>query len=236
MQQHRHPACDLLTDVISGQCTLAERKEFEAHLDVCPSCSEEYAALQSVWDHLYLAQEEFEPPASLKEEALGSLFEPSPPTAAAKPRFKNWHIWMSAAAVIVALMSSLNGYFLYQSQQAEQTALNEPAKIVQLFRLTSDAAEPSKASGVACIVERNGNRELIVYGYGLPKTEGEQAYQVWLIHDGVRTNAGTFNVEDQGLGVLTYKLDKSFRFEKVGITLEPDSNGNEPRGQRVLGS
>ncbi|WP_274364607.1 anti-sigma factor [Paenibacillus thermotolerans] len=238
MPQHRHPACELLIDVVSGQCTPSQREQFTAHLDACPSCSDEYAGLRDIWDHLYLAQEELELPASLKGDVLSSIFEPgrTRSQSIARRRYSKRLFWIPAAVVLL-LITSINGYFFYETRQTAPAALNEPAKVIELFRLTASGTGVSfDGYGVACIVERSGKRELIVYSYGLPRTEGDQAYQVWLLRDGIRTNAGTFHVEEDGFGVLTYPLGKSIGFDRLGITLEPDANGSEPRGKKVLGS
>jgi hypothetical protein len=45
------------------------------------------------------------------------------------------------------------------------------------------------------------------------------------------------NVDDQGNGVLTYNISaKYIGFDAVGVTLEPDANGDQPRGKKVLGT
>ncbi|MEB3100594.1 anti-sigma factor [Ferviditalea candida] len=67
--------------------------------------------------------------------------------------------------------------------------------------------------------------------------KGDEAYQVWLIKDGIRHNAGTLRADHQGNGVLTYRLNGDDKaFDAIGITLEPDSHGTRPRGKKVLGT
>jgi hypothetical protein len=56
------------------------------------------------------------------------------------------------------------------------------------------------------------------------------------MRDGRRSNAGTFRVDDSGLGVLTVGIRPDERFDTVGVTLEPDAGGTEPRGRKVVSS
>jgi len=56
------------------------------------------------------------------------------------------------------------------------------------------------------------------------------------LDDTERTNAGTFKVGDNGVGVLTYRMNQEANFDTIGITLEPDSKGDAPRGQKIFGN
>ena len=69
--------------------------------------------------------------------------------------------------------------------------------------------------------------------FGAAETQGDEAYQVWLIKDGQRSSAGTFRVSDtsRGIGLLAMPIQGGkLDFDAIGITLEPDEHGSQPRG------
>jgi anti-sigma-K factor RskA len=104
-----------------------------------------------------------------------------------------------------------------------------------LLQATNNATSLSKGS--AWMYEQGGKKTLVLHLQGLSATQGTEAYQVWLIHDGKRQSAGVFRVDSQGTGVLAYEMqDPSLPFEAIGITLEPDPHGTQPRGKKVLGT
>lgn len=150
---------------------------------------------------------------------------------------KVWAIGLAAAVTLIVLAGSLWNYNLLQQQNTMlEQVLNQPANVEMIYTLRS-AKAGSKANGKACILKRGNNTKLVIYLYGLEETQGNEAYQVWLIDNGQRRNAGTFHVDDQGLGVLTYDFSETeHSFDAIGITLEPDSNGSEPRGLKVVGT
>ncbi|MBW7459619.1 anti-sigma factor, partial [Paenibacillus sepulcri] len=97
--------------------------------------------------------------------------------------------------------------------------------------------EAADSFGVACIVDNGKTRQFVVYVFGAPQTDSKEAYQVWLVKDGQRRSAGTFRVADQGMGVLSMPIaSNTLAFDTIGITLEPDDRGDEPRGVKIFGS
>lgn len=99
----------------------------------------------------------------------------------------------------------------------------------------SGTAQAPQASGRVVVYVAAGEAYVVLHVAGLPPTEGRQAYQAWLVHDGQRTNAGTFQVSRNGQAVLVYITPGEPAFEALGVTLEPDEKGRAPRGPRVLG-
>lgn len=117
-------------------------------------------------------------------------------------------------------------------------SLSEPSQVVGRYSLRSfDAASPS-ASGVASLMQHGDNLQLVLQASGLPALQGEQAYQVWIVKSGNRVNGGTFRVDSLGNGVLTFTFGAGVGrdFDTIGITLEPDPEGTQPRGKKVLGT
>ena len=62
---------------------------------------------------------------------------------------------------------------------------------------------------------------------------------MWLVKDGKRSSAGTFRVnqKDRGIGLLAMPIaSDKLAFDSIGITLEPDDQGDHPRGTKMYGS
>lgn len=238
---HSHMnACDWCLEYISGELDDQEQVEFEKHLQSCESCGEEVSRLNEVWSMLPLSVEEVEVPADLKEQVLESVFREGPAQrrgARSSFRGKWWKRSFSAAVAAAVLAVSIWNYSLYLDRSGADSRLAAPVQIEKIYTLHSFAPEMKTANGSGWVVKHGDSLELVVQLSGLLKTEGEQAYQVWLIHDGVRQNAGTLRADHQGNGVLTYRLSGTDQvFEAIGITLEPDSHGTRPRGKKVLGT
>ena len=125
---------------------------------------------------------------------------------------------------------------LLQEKTLVQPQADVPAQILSLMPLKPASAAFASSKGVACILQQGDRRQLVVYLYELPATRGSEAYQVWMLQDGVRSNAGTFRVQDNGLGVLILDMRPEQRFDAIGVTLEPDAVGSAPRGSKVVGS
>ncbi|MFK4997416.1 anti-sigma factor [Bacillus sp. N9] len=113
----------------------------------------------------------------------------------------------------------------------ERTNLDHTSEVSTKLYLQS-ADEKTNADGQAYLLVQGKERRLIVQIQNLPAIEGSEVYQVWLLNNGKRANAGTFKPDETGAGVLMYKLAQNEQFDQIGITKEPDSYGTEPRGKR----
>lgn len=159
--------------------------------------------------------------------------------------------WAVAAALLFAANCGLVGALLGMRSERvawERRAAVSEARLADLGGLMvrgkarrfatlslSGTAQAPQASGTVVVYIAAGDAYVVLHVAGLPPTEGRQAYQAWLLHDGGRTNAGTFRVGRNGQAVLVYTAPGEPAFEALGVTLEPDENGDAPRGPRVLG-
>ncbi|MEK8129172.1 anti-sigma factor [Paenibacillus filicis] len=245
--------CDLALDVLSGACTEEERLAFERHLPGCEACQAEMDDLQLVWEGLYADMESIGPPADLKQQVIKAALDAEPAARAAQPATRasrreaakpRWRRIIPAAALLaVFLGGSAWNFWLYRERTSappQVAALPVSAAQVKLaVPLQAESRAPAKAYGIACIVDNGRSKQFVVYVYGAAATKGDQAYQVWLVKDGVRSSAGTFRVaaEGIGVGVLTMPLESdALPFDRIGITLEPDDQGDQPRGEKMFGS
>jgi anti-sigma-K factor RskA len=244
--------CDQLAAYVAGELTKEEYDCFERHLSQCEACPLELKELQEAWFALPCEAEEADVPTELKSEVMDYIFTEKqaevPREEGFTTMFLKWkrgvkqHFTPLAPTIVVILFIAVAG-LIYQNIQlnqalsdVEEAPSGSPARITRTLTLQS-VTPSSDAQGYAAVIETGNGRELIVHLNQLPMPEGEQAYQVWLLNDGKRKNAGTFRPAPNGKGVITYRLPgPQFSFEKIGITLEPDANGTKPRGQKVIGT
>ncbi|SFM14799.1 Putative zinc-finger [Paenibacillus sp. 1_12] len=125
--------------------------------------------------------------------------------------------------------------------QTELTGLNsklalasKPAADMQVNKIVTlnPAAENIVSKGLASIVIDSKGTHLIVQADDLPQVKQQEAFQVWLIKDNQPVSAGTFSPHD-GKGVVYFTFEPK-DYDTVAITLEPDANGEKPRGSIVL--
>lgn len=165
-------------------------------------------------------------------------------------KHKFWRIattLVAAAAVIIGVYASnLRGEIdsLHQQLAISSTQVNslqgklatvsmptqglKVDKAVKLNPATADIV----AQGLATIVIDDKGTHLLVQADNLPKLKGKEAFQVWLIKGDVKQSAGTFLTQD-GTGAMYYTFQPE-DYDTIAITLEPDKQGDQPRGPIVL--
>ncbi len=246
------PACEFCLDYVSGICTDDEQLAFESHLPCCEECQKELEELRIVWEALPTDMEQIEPPLDLKSQVMNAVLaaEGGIPVlefhaARRRPLFgKRSTSALFAAAIAVIMLISLWNVQLYRDRSEAPLPLEEAlsvsaAHITQLVRLQSASPRVTQSSGVACIVDNGQSKQFVIYLFGAPVTNGDWAYQVWLVKDGKRSSAGTFRVHqtDRGIGLLAMPIaSDKLAFDSIGITLEPDDHGDHPRGTKMYGS
>ncbi|MUT64838.1 anti-sigma factor [Paenibacillus sp. NEAU-GSW1] len=250
-QQNGHSSlCDLCLDYISGVCTDEETVAFERHLPGCADCQAEIDELRLVWEELPSVMERIEPPADLKkqvmdaamaEEAKADAVRQAKKTDTGRRRRKFWAI--AAAALVVFVAGTGWNYQLYRERTAapviplEQALSVSAARIEQLVTLKPQSEKYMESYAVACIVDNGYNKQFVVYVFGAKSTVDDSVYQVWLNDGAGRQSAGTFRVNDRGIGVLAMPVSADkLVFDSILITLEPDESGSFPRGEEIYGS
>lgn len=237
--------CDMCLDYISGACTDEDKRAFERHLPNCADCRAEIDELRLVWEAFPDSMERIEPPKDLKKQVMDAALaaDGDRKPASSRPSAKRWITRaLVSVAALVFIAGSVWNYGLYRERMAApltlEQALDIPAmQIEQLVSLKPEDSQAERAYGVACIVNNGQSKQFIVYVFGAQATAGSQAYQVWLLQDGQRRSAGTFRVDEQGIGVLALPIaSDSLTFDSIGITLEPDDRGDQPRGNKKFGS
>ncbi|MFC4768668.1 anti-sigma factor [Effusibacillus consociatus] len=257
MNREQENACSLCLSYVFGPLTPEEQKHFETHLAGCADCQREIADLQAVANSLPYTANPVPVPDQLKTRTLQAAFsvkapadnsgsEIRPKQSAASP-ISAWQSFVSnrygkLAAGMLAAVTVAFGMSLWQNNQYQKQLQAEPSnqpgpttKLERSFPLYT-AGNDLEASGIVYLTETSRGIQLVVQVNNAAPLSGEQAYQVWLLRNGQRQNAGTFRVNEKGDGVLVYTASSKPDFDNIGITREPDANGTSPRGPKVMGT
>lgn len=242
--------CENLSLFIIDQLSEHEKKQFEDHLHTCAQCRNEVNSLQETWQMLSYDIEETEVPDSLISEVMNFVFDKKPMSAQAykQPSFLEKfkailakHFSPLSAGVMAVLTIGFIGLLwnnlqLNDSLTAIENKASSPSKIVRTIDLKGQDLAAS-ASGIAYLLQDGQNSShLIIELNNMPMTEKDEVYQVWLLKDGNRQNAGVLKPDQNGNGLITYQLPKDHTFDDIGITLEPNAGNMQPKGQKVMGT
>ncbi|WHY60014.1 anti-sigma factor [Cytobacillus firmus] len=245
--------CDNLSLYIINELTNQDKKQFEDHLLKCAKCQQELKSIQETWQMLSYDVEETEVPESLKSQVMDFVFEENKflkheEKIEAEPiSFKERilsvakrHFSPISTAVTAILIICLIGFY-WNSLQLKDTIKSlenkaaDPAQIVTTYSLTGQSLAAS-ATGSAYLLQEGTETSLVIALNNMPITKGDEVYQVWLLKNGNRQSAGTLIPDQNGSGLITYRLPPEYSFEDIGITLEPNPFNTQPQGQKVLGT
>ncbi|MGN7764593.1 anti-sigma factor domain-containing protein [Paenibacillus sp. 22594] len=138
---------------------------------------------------------------------------------------------VAAAALAIYSVSLQRDVSGLKKQLALTGAPSTELKVNEVVQL-GPAAQDIVAKGLATIVIDAKGTHLLVQAEKLPELSGSEAFQVWLIKGDVKKSAGTF-LSSAGTGAMYYTFDPQ-GYDTVAITLEPDGQGEQPRGRPIL--
>lgn len=199
--EHEHEtARDLLAPVALGAAEPAEIERVEAHAAECPICREELAGLRGAAGILAVAVPQEEAPPALKESimlivraeaaeraAQEESAEERAPARAPRPRRGRWlsglRPWpaLAAVAAVAALLLAWN--------VALQVGDDGGGAEVATLPVAGTAAAPGVTGRVIYLP---GEDAAVVRLSRLPALDAGEAYQLWVLRDGVPRSAGLF--------------------------------------------
>lgn len=235
--------CDNLLSFLTDELEEKEKIAFREHLMHCPECAREYDQMTEAWKSLKWDFEEIAPPDTLKSDVMNFVFEEANENPVRK--VKKWRRFFSrqftpvtSGLFLATLVIAIILFYSNMQLKKELLATDRPVKIETTFSLqpADQTAVNMKTAGVAYILQQGHEKSLVVQIQNLPALQESEVYQVWLLNNGERTNGGIFKPDEAGTGSLTYKLPANDRFNQIGITKEPDPNGTQPRGIKIVGS
>ncbi len=237
----RCPHADTVASYLLGALPQDEATHFESHLDDCPSCRHDIAALRPVVDALPAAAPPAEPPlelrgrlmatvraeAELLQAAGPSADKPAPLPKPARPPLRERlsprrPLLAGAMALVLALAA---GYGL---RAAVENGSNAPAGVSRTVR-----AQVTFPHASAHVIVRHGVATLVVTG--LPAPPAGKIYQVWLKRPNVTAPAPTnalFGVDHHGAGHTSVPTISGV--QAVLVTAEPDGGSPAPTENPVI--
>lgn len=236
--------CDHLIPYLANELKESEHMAFKKHLKSCKVCKKEYEELSEVWHALPFENTEIELPESLKAEVMEFVFDhkkqSDTETFMAKisklvMMLKNQFTPVSAS-IVGTLLLAIIVLGIANVQGKNHHAENIPIEILSAIPLKAANQSHPGTNGIAYIVKQGSEKNLVVQVHELPGVKGSQVYQVWLLKNGMRENGGIFKPDEKGSGILTYQLAEGQTFDQIGITVEPDANSSQPRGEKIIGS
>ncbi len=241
MMQQDH---DWFIDLIPAHAIAAthdeERAAVDAHLRGCAECRallEEYRGLA---DGLLFAAPLAPARAGLNEDLRKRLNTP-----VSRPTRTWWSFVRKPAfvigAVAIALLILTNFYWagrvgkLERQSDAFVALAQAPGISLQVADTAGSTYGDRSADGVVYV--QPGSNVALLCVYALPQLSPDKTYQAWLVEDGKRVSAGTFEVNHDGYGVLMIQAKKPVSdYQQLGITIEPAGGSPAPTTPRVMGS
>lgn len=141
--------------------------------------------------------------------------------------------------LIAVLLFAFGTSVWYANVMSNRLSQAQPAPDMNVERSLAlyPTADNPQGTGTAYLVHTPEGMQIVVQVANAKQLTDDQAYQVWLLKNGERQNAGTFRVDNRGSGILIYSFgNRKPDFDSIGITREPDPYGTSPRGPKVLGS
>lgn len=241
--------CENLLSFIADELDAKEKRKFEEHLQRCLECSREYEHMTEAWNSLHWDFEEKEVPASLKVDVMDFVFESEKKNVnkSIRAKLEEWGSFFQrqftpiTAVIVLVFMclsigQSISNVKLKNELVSEENLKYAPIEVLSTLSLQSANQANSNVRGHASILQQGEDKRLVVQVNNLPRLEGSEVYQVWLLKNGKRENAGIFKPDESGAGVLTYQLVQNSDFDQIGITVEPDQYSTQPRGKKIVGS
>ena len=230
---------DKFTDQIPayamGAADADEARAVEAHLQVCAACravADEYRRLGD--DLLYAA-----PPAGAPVGLTEALRKKLNAESQAPARRAGWADFLrrplvALTAAAIALLLLTNIYWAGRVNALDRRT-SEFAALTQGSGITLEVSDGlTHADGVVYV--QPDSKLALLCVYALPQLEAGKTYQAWLVGDGKRVSAGTFDVNEDGYGALLIESGEPVRrFQQLGITIEPEGGSPAPTSPRVMG-
>jgi anti-sigma-K factor RskA len=227
--------------------TPEERRAAQAHLATCAKCTHLAQELSAAVSVLPLAAPQVAPSPALKERLMQAIRRENGPIPLRQPaqparRRAGWAVRLLAAAALVlvlltggltawnvslqhqsASLQSSNALLISQLSKARETNAAQSQQIITLQRQVAhvfDMAGTHVAQGTTGSVLYLPQQNLTVLVlHGLPRLQGTQLYQGWLLHNNTPMSIGVLSVQN-GIASLTFPGSIS-GFDIAAVSQEP---------------
>lgn len=241
------PDCDsvqsLIPDYAFGLTTPEETRLVESGLPACPEAAARLEDYRQMQDEMRLSVAQIEPPPQLEARLLAAIAPPDAP--ARQPRRAHPVAWLAAAAVLALALT--NVYWLVRvndlTQRQEQLAAQLQAQNGTAFVLTSTnhlrwvrLPPPQEEGDASAFLMWNAESAIgLMYARGFPEPLPGRTYQLWLTQGDKRVSAGTFTVNEEGIGALLFHVTEPIdEYTWARITEEPANGSDQPEGTVIV--
>lgn len=229
------PNVELAVALSLRQISSEEERAYRAHLATCVTCRLKLAEIRETLELLPLTLPPAPVPPDLKARVVSAVRREVSASARSQEAKRRWALPLSAGVAAIALVVGAYSLLQVSGLQERFTGFEQAAPVERRVTLTGTPEAPA-ASGRVMVARVGGGTRITLQAQGLPPLRPGEAYQLWLIKDGIRTNGGVFVVDATGKGGVATWLPDPVEFDALGITREPDALGQEPRGTKVMGS
>jgi anti-sigma-K factor RskA len=209
----------------------AETREFEAHLEGCPSCRDEVDALRDSAASLALAVDGPAPPPALRSRILEQARSERPNVVPLRRRFAAPRVATGVAAVAAcaALGLGLWAASLARSLDRERAALRAQASALQILGDPAARRVPVQGANGTLAVASSGNAALALASLD-PAPRGK-VYEVWVIN-GKPLRAGLMK---GGSAASAVRLERPVPAgSTVAVTVERAGGVDSPTSKPLL--
>jgi hypothetical protein len=123
-----------------------------------------------------------------------------------------------------------------RTQQEQLSALLQNQEIAlaslgtgRADRIELASTDTTQTGTLATVLFNPQSSTALLYSDTLPQLPADQTYQVWVIGDANPVSVGTFEVDDEGVGVLIIQADAPLdEYGTVAISTEPAGGSDQP--------
>lgn len=231
----------------------ADKREFEAHVNTCPSCRQELAAAQARTALLALTATPVTPRAEVKsalmEKIKAERTANAKQTEPATPKNVRWGLRFSlafglATVVLAVATFELAKMDLNRGKQIKQLQAQVDADKAAIQATGQVAGAPDTAvitllqqaggpAGQAHVLY-NARLGVAVYSGQLAPAPADKSYQLWLVPAaGSPISAGLVSANQESGAVIVH-LAPGTAAKAFAVTLEPQGGRPQPTGPKVL--
>jgi anti-sigma-K factor RskA/putative zinc finger protein len=193
---------ELIPDYAFGLTGADETRLVESQLTSCPEAALQLADFRRLQDEMRESVDQMEPPPQLGERLMAAA------VPAARPRRMQW-AWIAAAAVFALIVT--NGYWLLRVNTSP-SQVQPPDTNAFILTSTSNlrwARLPAsqETSQASAFLMWNGESKIgLLYARGFEERAAGETYRLWLTKGDDKVSAGTFSVDDKGIGTLLFNI------------------------------
>lgn len=208
-----------------GAMPADELAQMRAHIMACEECMRDADALTEAASSFGVSAGTVPLPAGFSESVLAQVRSERPTPSPSRPRRRWATVFVSATAVVVALVA-------LSALVATRADLDRKERVLAAV-LHGEGLDLRGPSGAVGKVTGSTDGSLFA-ATGLQPAPEDHDYQLWLIVDGQPKSAGTFEIED-GVAIVETELSLG-DFDDAAVTIERDGGAEQPTGDPVLAS